>query len=68
MRENHSMMDYVKVAQGLGGDGERVFKPDALGAAMRRAQQSKKPYIIDIVVQETADCSMGNSIDAVREF
>ncbi|MDR1059937.1 MAG: glyoxylate carboligase [Clostridiales bacterium] len=68
MRENHSMMDYVKVAQGLGGDGERVFKPDGLGAAMRRAQQSEKPYVIDIVVQETADCSMGNSIDAVREF
>ncbi|MDR1439056.1 MAG: glyoxylate carboligase [Clostridiales bacterium] len=68
MRENHSMVDYVKVAQGLGGDGERVFKPGDLGAAMRRAQESSKPYVLDIVVQESADCSMGNSIDAVREF
>ncbi|MDR3119997.1 MAG: glyoxylate carboligase [Clostridiales bacterium] len=68
MRENFDMVDYVKVAQGLGADGERVFDPAELVPAMLRAQKSDKPYIIDVIIQEGADCSMGNSIDAVREF
>lgn len=67
MRENHGLIDYVKVAQGFGCDGERVFRPEDILPAMKRAQQSIKPYVIDIVVQEQADCSMGNSIDRVVE-
>lgn len=68
MSENHGVMDYVKVAKGLGGDGERVFFPQDLIPAMERAQKSLKPYVIDVVVDENADCSMGNSIDKVNEF
>jgi tartronate-semialdehyde synthase len=67
MKENHSILDYVMVARGLGCDGERVFKPQDIIPAMKRAQQSSKPYVIDIIVQENADCSMGNSIDKVIE-
>lgn len=67
MKENHGFVDYVKVAEGLGCAGERVFKPEDLVPAMKRAQKSMKPYIIDVIVEEQADCSMGNSIDKVVE-
>jgi glyoxylate carboligase len=30
--------------------------------------QSKVPYLIDVVVDREADCSMGAAIDKVREF
>lgn len=68
MQENHSFIDYIEVARGLGCDGERVFSPNNIIPAIERAKKSQKPYVIDIVVQEQADCSMGNAIDSVREF
>jgi tartronate-semialdehyde synthase len=68
MKENHEIMDYVKVAQGFGCDGERVFIPEDIIPALRRAQASGKPYVVDIVCDENQDCSMGNSIDTVKEF
>lgn len=68
MKENHTVVDYVKVAEGLGCAGERVFRPEEILPAFKRAQESEVPYIVDVVVQEQADCSMGNSIDTVKEF
>lgn len=68
MKENHSFIDYVEAARGLGCDGERVFLPDDIIPAIERAKKSQKPYVIDVIVQERADCSMGNAIDSVREF
>jgi tartronate-semialdehyde synthase len=68
MKENHTIMDYVKVAEGFACAGERVFKPEDIAAAFERAKNSDKPYIIDIIVEEHTDCSMGGSVAAVREF
>lgn len=68
MKENHTFVDYVKVAQGFGCNAERVFRPDDIEGAFRRAIESNKPYVIDIVVEEHTDCSMGNSVASVREF
>lgn len=68
MKENHNMMDYVKVAEGFACEGERVFKPEDIKGALERAQKSGKPYIIDIIVEEHTDCSMGPSVAAVKEF
>lgn len=68
MESNQSLMDYVKVAQGFGCAGERVFQPDDLPAALYRARASRKPYVIDIVCEKQTDCAMGGSIAAVREF
>lgn len=68
MEENHGLIDYVKTAEGLGCAAERVFDPEKINEAMQRALASEKPYVIDIVVETGADCSMGNSIDKVREF
>lgn len=68
MPENHNHIDYIKVAEGFGCAGERVFKPEDIGPALDRAKESKVPYVIDIVVDENSDCSMGIAIDAVKEF
>lgn len=68
MAENQGTMDYVKVAEGFGCAGERVFDPAELPAAFKRALESKVPYVVDIVCEPTADCSMGGDIEHVREF
>jgi tartronate-semialdehyde synthase len=68
MHENHGFVDYVKVAEGFGCGAERVFRPEDLIPAFERAQKSLKPYVIDCVVMEGQNCSMGNAIDAVKEW
>ena len=45
--------DFVKVAEAVGGHGERVEDPEALPAALRRAlaaAQGGKPAVLDVVV------------------
>lgn len=68
MEVNQGVMDYIKIAEGFAGAGERVFHPDEIQGALARAIASKKPYIIDIVCEKTTDCSMGAGVDCVREF
>jgi tartronate-semialdehyde synthase len=68
MKENHTTMDYVKVAEGFACKGERVFKAEDIAGAFERAVKSGKPYIIDIIVEQHSDCSMGPNIAAVKEF
>ncbi|MDR3565893.1 MAG: thiamine pyrophosphate-binding protein [Negativicutes bacterium] len=68
MDENQDVMDYMKVAEGFGGAGERVTKPEDIKGALARAVKSKKPYIIDIVCEKNTDCSMGPAVDCVKEF
>lgn len=60
--------DNVKIVEAFGGAGERVCDPGELEAAFARAIASKVPYLIDVIVERECDCSMGNSIDAIREF
>lgn len=68
MKVNQEIMDYVKVAEGLACAGERVFKPEDIRGALERAAQSKVPYVIDIICEQTTDCSMGTALDNVKEF
>jgi tartronate-semialdehyde synthase len=68
MPENQGIMDFVKVAEGFGCEGERVFKPEDIAGAFERAKASKKPYVIDIVCEPEAHCSMGPDIENVKEF
>jgi tartronate-semialdehyde synthase len=60
--------DFVKFAEACGATGERVENPDQIKDALKRAVAAKTPYIIDIILEQETDCSMGVSIDAVREF
>lgn len=68
VEENHTVMDYVKVAEGLGCTGERVFNPNEIEHALKRAYASKKPYVIDIITERVTDCSMGPDVASVKEF
>ncbi len=68
MAENQSIIDYVKVAEGFACYGERVFDPSDISAALKRAQESGKPAVIDIICDPAVDCSMGTALDNVREF
>lgn len=60
--------DFVKFAEACGTYGERVTDPKDLKAAFQRGIDSGVPYIIDVVMERDTDCSMGVSIDAVKEF
>ncbi|MGO8878815.1 MAG: thiamine pyrophosphate-dependent enzyme [Desulfomonilaceae bacterium] len=60
--------DFVKFAEACGATGERVEHPDQIKEALRRGVDAKTPYVIDIILERETDCSMGVSIDAVREF
>ncbi len=60
--------DFVKFAEACGAVGERVTDPKEIKAAFKRAVDSGVPYVIDIITERETDCSMGVSIDAVKEF
>jgi len=60
--------DFVKFAEACGATGERVEQPDRIKEALKRGVAAKTPYVIDIILERETDCSMGASIDAVREF
>ncbi len=68
MPENQDIIDYVQVAEGFACYAERVFEPEQIQAALKRAQESGKPAVIDIVCDPNVDCSMGTALDNCREF
>ena len=68
MPENQGEIDYVMVAKGFNCEAERVFRPEEIAGAFERAKASEKPYVIDIVCEPQAHCSMGNDIAHLREF
>lgn len=68
MSENQDWVDYVKVAEGFGCYGERVFNANDISAALKRAQESGKPAVIDVICDPSIDCSMGSALNNVKEF
>ena len=69
MEENQNgLIDYVKVSEGFGCAAERVTEPGDIQAALQRAINSKRPYVLDIICERETDASMGNSIDTVKEY
>ena len=61
-------MDYVKVAEGFGCVGERVFNPEELDAAIERAKASGKTYVIDAICLKEQLCDMGGTLANVKSF
>ncbi len=54
--------DYVKVAEGLGGYGEKVEDPADIIPAIQRAQketEAGKPALLEIITREETDFSLG---------
>ena len=60
--------DFVKFAEACGTLGERITYPGELKAAFQRGIESGVPYIIDVIIERETDCSMGLSINSIREF
>ena len=63
-----SGFDFVKFAEACGAAGERITDPKEIRGALKRAVESGKPYVVEIIMERDTDCSMGASIDAVKEF
>jgi tartronate-semialdehyde synthase len=63
-----SGFDFVKFADACGAMGERVTDPGEIRAALQRGVDSGVPYVIEIILERDTDCSMGISIDAIKEF
>jgi tartronate-semialdehyde synthase len=68
MKENKGLIDYVKVSEGFGAKAERVFSYTDLAAALTRAAQAKGAYVVEMIVDDYADCDMGNDIAHIRHF
>jgi len=68
IRENKTLVDYVKVAEGFACKAERVFTYAELEAALKNAVASRLPYVIDIICDDNTDCDMGNDIAHIRHF
>ena len=47
---NNPTLGFVEMAKGMGVEGEQVSEPEALAAALRRALEAGKPYLIDVIV------------------
>ncbi|MEB0206665.1 glyoxylate carboligase [Pseudomonas sp. CCC3.1] len=65
-------VDHVAVAQGLGCKALRVFEPDQIQPALRKAQELIKefrvPVVVEIILERVTNISMGTEINAVNEF
>lgn len=62
------MVDFVKFAETYGAYGQRVEKPTEIKAALQRAVESKRPSVVEVIVDRETDASMGPSLDKVVEY
>ncbi|HEY3080293.1 MAG TPA: thiamine pyrophosphate-dependent enzyme [Chloroflexota bacterium] len=61
-------LDFKMFSEAFGGWGERVTDPGQIRGAFERALTAGKPAIVDVIVERDADASMGQALDAIREF
>ena len=54
-------LDFVAAAKGLGVDGELVTHYDGIKPALERAAAAGRPYLIEVIVDDAAVCSMSNT-------
>ena len=52
--EGH-LVDFVKFAEAYGAYGERIEKPEEIKPALRRAVDSNRPAIVEIIVERETD-------------
>ena len=61
-------IDYVRLAEGYGCIGERVYTPDDLASAIKRAKASGRCYLIDAICMKDQLCDMGGNIAQVKSY
>jgi len=60
-------IDFVKLAEAFGAEGERIERPSEIKDALERAVKADKPYIIDIIIDRQTNVSTGTAINAIVE-
>ncbi len=63
-----TMVDFVKWAEAYGAYGQRVEQPAEIKSALRRAVESNRPSVVEIMVERETDASMGASLDKIVEY
>jgi len=53
-------IDFVRVAKGMGLLAERVRRPAEIRPALERAFSAGRPYLLEVIVDPNAVCSMSN--------
>ena len=65
-------VDHVKVAEGLGCKGLRVYQPAEMVEAFETAQklmaEHRLPVIVEIMLERVTNISMGTELDNITEF
>ncbi|GAA1600169.1 glyoxylate carboligase [Kribbella sancticallisti] len=65
-------VDHVKVAEGLGCKGLRVFEPDGILPALEQAKkmmvEHRVPIMVEVILERITNVSMGTELDNVVEF
>ncbi|MFC7297720.1 glyoxylate carboligase [Herminiimonas aquatilis] len=65
-------VDHVKVTEGLGCKAIRVYNPEDIQPALRKAQEwikeFKVPVIVEIILERVTNIAMGTEINAINEF
>lgn len=46
-------IDWVAFAKSMGGDGERVERPEGISEALNRGLQASGPYLLDLHIDKT---------------
>lgn len=65
-------MDHVKVMEAMGALGRRVERPEELREAfewaVRESERTRRPALVEVLIEREADAAMGPSLDQIREF
>lgn len=65
-------VDHVSVVEGLGCKAIRVFNPEDIQPALRKAQAWLKefqvPVVVEVITERVTNIAMGPDIDKVVEF
>ncbi|GAB6152535.1 thiamine pyrophosphate-binding protein [Desulfosporosinus burensis] len=63
-------LDFVATAKGMGVEAELIDKPEEITEALARAFSTNRPYLIEILVDPDAQCSVSldGTISGVKEL
>jgi tartronate-semialdehyde synthase len=65
-------IDHVKMMESMGCTARRVEKPsdiaEALAWGRKQVRETKRPVLVEILIERNANAAMGPSIDKIREF
>jgi tartronate-semialdehyde synthase len=64
-------VDHVKVMESMGAAGRRVTRPgelkDAFAWAVETAERTRRPVLVEVLVEREADAAMGPALDQIAE-